>query len=33
MPDPKQPLPAWAVLAATWLLIFTATLAALWVWF
>lgn len=32
MPEPN-PLPAWAVLAATWLLIFTAVYAALWTYF
>ena len=32
MPD-KPPLPNWVVLVATWLFIFTAVYAALWVWF
>lgn len=29
----KPPPPNWVVLAATWLFIFTAVYAALWVWF
>lgn len=33
MPEPNPPLPPWVVLAATWLLIFTAVYAALWVYF
>lgn len=32
IPGRDQP-PAWLVLAATWLLIFTAVYAALWMWF
>lgn len=32
IPGRDQP-PAWLVLAATWLLIFTAVYAALWCWF
>lgn len=32
-PSPSDPLPPWVVLAATWLLVFTAVYAALWVWF
>lgn len=33
-PNPgKPPLPDWVILTATWLFIFTAVYAALWVWF